>query len=70
MAIRQGGTENWTKSSYSGGNGACVEVKSPVTQAIAVRDSKVQDGPSLTFAPGSWTSFVTGVVEGGLGHLA
>lgn len=55
MAIRQGATVNWVKSSYSA-NGACVEVKSPVMEAIAVRDSKVQDGPSLTFAPGSWTS--------------
>ncbi|MEU6893328.1 DUF397 domain-containing protein [Streptomyces sp. NPDC046557] len=69
MAIRQGATENWTKSSYSGGNGACVEVKSPVMDAIAVRDSKVQDGPSLTFAPGSWNSFVTDVTEGRLGRL-
>ncbi|MFB7979952.1 DUF397 domain-containing protein [Streptomyces vinaceus] len=73
MAIRQGATDNWIKSSYSGGNGACVEVKSPVVEAIAVRDSKVQDGPSLTFAPGSWTSFVTDVTdvtEGRLGRLA
>lgn len=64
MAIRQGATANWIKSSYSA-NGACVEVKSPVMEAIAVRDSKAQDGPSLTFAPDSWTSFVTGVTEGG-----
>ncbi|MFD3551287.1 DUF397 domain-containing protein [Streptomyces goshikiensis] len=69
MAIRQGATEIWTKSSYSA-NGACVEVKSPVMEAIAVRDSKAQDGPSLTFAPGSWTSFVTDVTEGRLGRLA
>ncbi|MFC6984813.1 DUF397 domain-containing protein [Streptomyces cirratus] len=69
MAIRQGATENWTKSSYSGGNGACVEVKSPVMDAIAVRDSKVQDGPALTFAPGSWNSFVADVTEGRLGRL-
>ncbi len=69
MAIRQGATENWTKSSYSA-NGACVEVKSPVMEAIAVRDSKAQDGPSLAFTPGSWTSFVTEVTEGRLGRLA
>ncbi|MEU9030302.1 DUF397 domain-containing protein [Streptomyces sp. NPDC048383] len=69
MAIRQGATENWTKSSYSGGNGACVEVKSPVVASISVRDSKVQDGPSLTFAPGSWTSFVTDVTQGRSGRL-
>ncbi|MER5929513.1 DUF397 domain-containing protein [Streptomyces sp. NPDC002054] len=70
MAIRQGATENWTKSSYSAGNGACIEVKSPIMEAIAVRDSKVQDGPSVTFAPASWTSFVNGVTGGTLGRLA
>ncbi|MGG8409774.1 DUF397 domain-containing protein [Streptomyces sp. 12297] len=70
MAIHQGATMNWTKSSYSAGNGACVEVKSPVVAEIAVQDSKVQGGPSLTFAPGSWTSFVSGVTRGRLGHLA
>ncbi|MFG2293865.1 DUF397 domain-containing protein [Streptomyces sp. NPDC048603] len=69
MAIRLGATENWMKSSYSGGNGACVEVKSPVTEAIAVQDSKVTDGPSVAFAPASWTSFVTEVTSGRLGRL-
>jgi hypothetical protein len=64
MAIIQGATETWTKSSYSTGNGACVEVKSPVVQAIAVRDSKVPAGPSITFAPGSWNAFVNEVGQG------
>lgn len=64
MAIRQGATEIWTKSSYSGGNGACVEVKSPLVQAIAVRDSKAPEGPSLTFVPGAWNAFVRDVAEG------
>lgn len=41
MAIQQGALDTWTKSSYSTGNGACVEVKSPVLSAMAVRDSKV-----------------------------
>ncbi|MFF8958838.1 DUF397 domain-containing protein [Streptomyces sp. NPDC014894] len=59
MAIIQGATETWTKSSYSGGNGACVEVKSPVTEAISVRDSKVPAGPSITFVPSSWNAFVS-----------
>ncbi|MFE2292684.1 DUF397 domain-containing protein [Streptomyces sp. NPDC059452] len=58
MAILQGATEMWTKSSYSGGNGACVEVKSPVALSIAVRDSKAPEGPSLTFVPGAWNAFV------------
>ncbi|MEU1466775.1 DUF397 domain-containing protein [Streptomyces sp. NPDC005761] len=66
MAIRQGATENWTKSSYSGGNGACVEVKSPLVQAIAVRDSKAPEGPSLTFVPGAWNTFVRDVAKGSI----
>ncbi|RSS70331.1 DUF397 domain-containing protein [Streptomyces sp. WAC06614] len=68
MAIRLGATENWTKSSYSGGNGACVEVKSTVAEGLAVRDSKVQAGPSLAVTAGAWSSFVTEVTEGRLGH--
>ncbi|MER5896488.1 DUF397 domain-containing protein [Streptomyces sp. NPDC001876] len=67
MAILQGATEMWTKSSYSGGNGACVEVKSPVARAIAVRDSKAPEGPSLTFVPGAWNAFVRDVAEGAVG---
>ncbi|MEW1614797.1 MULTISPECIES: DUF397 domain-containing protein [unclassified Streptomyces] len=64
MAILQGATEMWTKSSYSGGNGACVEVKSPVALSIAVRDSKAPEGPSLTFVPGAWNAFVREVATG------
>ncbi|MFD8567677.1 DUF397 domain-containing protein [Streptomyces sp. NPDC057694] len=64
MAIQQGATESWIKSSYSTGNGACVEVKSPVVHAIAVRDSKVVEGPSIGFTPGSWTAFVHEVSTG------
>ncbi|SCK08012.1 DUF397 domain-containing protein [Streptomyces sp. WMMB 322] len=64
MAIQQGNTRDWFKSSYSA-NGACVEVKSPTRDAVAVRDSKVADGPSLAFPPRAWTGFVTGVCDGG-----
>lgn len=66
MAIQKGALDTWTKSSYSGGNGACVEVKSPVVQEIAVRDSKVPAGPSLTFVPDSWNAFVHEVSKGSL----
>ncbi|MEJ8643060.1 DUF397 domain-containing protein [Streptomyces sp. MS1.HAVA.3] len=46
----------WFKSSYSTDEGdACVEVAtSPGT--IHVRDSKVQDGPTLALAPASWAA--------------
>ncbi|NED82359.1 DUF397 domain-containing protein, partial [Streptomyces sp. SID11233] len=45
MSLQHGRTNEWVKSSYSTGNGACVEVKSPVFSAISVRDSKVSEGP-------------------------
>ncbi|MCW8095124.1 DUF397 domain-containing protein [Streptomyces tauricus] len=64
MAIKQGVTDTWTKSSYSQGNGACVEVKSPVTAAMAVRDSKVTEGPALAFPAESWNAFVAEVSRG------
>ncbi|MGK5630162.1 DUF397 domain-containing protein [Streptomyces sp. URMC 123] len=64
MAIQQGATDTWTKSSYSAGNGACVEVKSPVATTVAVRDSKDPQGPALAFRPESWTEFVREVSSG------
>jgi hypothetical protein len=64
MAIEEGVTRAWTKSSYSTGNGACVEVKSPAAGAVAVRDSKVPDGERIAFGSASWTTFVTGVSRG------
>lgn len=64
MAIQQGKTDRWVKSSYSGGNGACVEVKSPVVRSIAVRDSKVPAGPTIGFASSAWSEFV-GAVDAG-----
>ncbi|QKW07161.1 DUF397 domain-containing protein [Streptomyces sp. NA04227] len=68
MAIQQGATNTWIKSSYSTGNGACVEVKSPLFDAIAVRDSKVPAGPSLAFTPDSWRAFMTEVSRGVFVH--
>ncbi|MCX4454833.1 DUF397 domain-containing protein [Streptomyces sp. NBC_01728] len=64
MAILQGATETWTKSSYSAGNGACIEVKSPLLATLAVRDSKVPDGPTLAFPANSWNAFVAEVSRG------
>ncbi len=61
MAVLQGATDTWTKSSYSAGNGACVEVKSPTVEALAVRDSKVPEGPVLAFPTGAWNAFVASV---------
>jgi hypothetical protein len=41
-----------------------VEVKSPATESVVVRDSKDPQGPVLTFSPEAWSSFVTDV-DGG-----
>ncbi|MDO0927232.1 DUF397 domain-containing protein [Streptomyces sp. TG1A-8] len=61
MALIQGASETWTKSSYSAGNGACVEVKAPTAAELAVRDSKVPEGPILAFPTDAWTAFVASV---------
>ena len=47
----------WRKSSYSSGNGQCVEV-ADLPAAIAVRDSKDPAGPKLIFTRDAWAAFV------------
>ncbi|WP_326767430.1 DUF397 domain-containing protein [Streptomyces sp. NBC_01591] len=52
----------WCKSSYSSGNGQCVEV-ADVQGAVPVRDSKATSGPVLIFGSDTWAAFVAGVRE-------
>jgi hypothetical protein len=47
----------WRKSTYSGGNGDCVEVAG-LDRAVALRDSKNPDGPKLIFTEDSWHTFI------------
>ncbi|MEQ4300109.1 DUF397 domain-containing protein [Plantactinospora sp. B6F1] len=52
----------WRKSTRSGSNGGdCVEVADNLADVVAVRDSKDQSGPVLTFSPYTWSAFVAGV---------
>ena len=51
---------DWRKSSYSSSNGGqCVEVARNLAGVVAVRDSKIPDGPVLVFTPAAWQSFAT-----------
>lgn len=50
---------NWRKSSRSNSSGGnCVEVGTGLPGRVAVRDSKDQDGPALTFEPAAWAAFL------------
>ncbi|WP_406000185.1 DUF397 domain-containing protein [Streptomyces sp. NBC_00829] len=49
---------NWSKSSYSSGEGgACVEVATRPS-AVHIRDSKNPSGPHLAVTPTTWSAFL------------
>nr|WP_200305835.1 DUF397 domain-containing protein [Streptomyces adelaidensis] len=47
------------KSSYSGGQGDCVEVAATTTGGRAIRDSKNPHGPLLHIGEASWHAFLS-----------
>jgi Domain of unknown function (DUF397) len=55
-------SENWRKSSYSGGSGGqCVEVASAPGR-VAIRDTKDQGaGPVLRITAEAWKTFTDGM---------
>jgi hypothetical protein len=53
----------WRKSSRSGTQGNCVEVR-VIAGNIEVRDSKNPDGPILRFTRSEWTAFLGGAEDG------
>lgn len=55
----------WRASSYSSGNGACVEVAPCLPAAVVVRDSKDRHGPELAFTAKSWRAFARRVKAAG-----
>lgn len=53
----------WRKSTFSIGNGACVEVRIADDGAL-MRDTKDRSGPVLRFTPTEWAAFTAGVKAG------
>jgi hypothetical protein len=53
----------WFKSSYSSGNGQCVEGARLPDGGIAVRDSKQPDVAMLRFGPCEWRVFTEGIKD-------
>ncbi|MEU0808634.1 DUF397 domain-containing protein [Streptomyces sp. NPDC005970] len=51
----------YRKSSYSGGENNCVEIAETADHGRAVRDSKDQSGPHLTFTGAAWQAFLLDV---------
>ncbi|MFJ4090502.1 DUF397 domain-containing protein [Kitasatospora sp. NPDC089913] len=58
--------KQWRKSSYSNGQGDCVEVADEIPDIVPVRDSKDPHGPALTFTTAAWRSFITAINTGEL----
>jgi hypothetical protein len=54
----------WKKSSFSNGQGECVEVAVKHDGGRKVRDSKDPKGAILDFTPGEWVAFVQGAKAG------
>jgi hypothetical protein len=55
--------QTWRKSTRSGDNGACVEVRR-VDDTIEVRDTKDRTGPVLSFTLGEWDAMLAGAKAG------
>ncbi|MFJ6012265.1 DUF397 domain-containing protein [Streptomyces sp. NPDC092952] len=53
----------FVKSSYSSGNGECIEVARNVPRTVAVRDSKDLAGPILLVGSAAWNAFTEGLVR-------
>lgn len=49
---------DWRVSSYSGGQGECVEVGHNIPHLVPVRDSKRPAGPVIAFGADAWRAFI------------
>jgi hypothetical protein len=62
---RRPAARRWVKSSHSGPTGGnCVEIASLGSRRVAVRDSRIPDGPMLIFTVQQWQDFASGTKNG------
>ncbi|GAA3387181.1 DUF397 domain-containing protein [Cryptosporangium minutisporangium] len=54
----------WRKSTYSSGDGNCLEIAVTAAESVYVRDSKHPNSYVLNFSRESWTSFTSALREG------
>lgn len=62
--MRDSRAVKWRKSTYSNGQGNCIEIADGPAGIVPVRDSKDPHGPALAFTAEAWRSFVSGVQAG------
>jgi hypothetical protein len=61
-------TLQWRKATASESNG-CVELAPLPNGGVALRDSKNEHGPVLSFTRHEWVSFLDGMANGEFDHL-
>jgi hypothetical protein len=54
----------WLKAHSSAANGHCVEIAAIHNYYIAIRDSKLPDGPILVYTQAEFQAFLDGVQDG------
>ncbi|MEU2854988.1 DUF397 domain-containing protein [Streptomyces syringium] len=52
------------KSRFSNAECECVEIATNVADVVAIRDSKIPDGPIIRLSPASWHTFHTALLNG------
>lgn len=61
--IKLGAQPDWTKSTYTNGNGACVEIRSEQPTTLEITDSKFQWGreqaPVARVSPAAFTALIS-----------
>lgn len=55
---------SWFTSSYSSGNGQCVEAARLPAGGMAVRDTRNRVGATLSFGPEAWRVFLARIRQG------